>query len=81
MNLAVRERGCCLVALVAALVRRVSATWKANCCGWLTAAGGAELGDVDVSTRFGARKRVGPDGAPIARITLLLFSWDSLRKR
>jgi len=47
--MAVREQGCCLVALVAALVRRVSATWKGNCCGWLTAAGGAESGDVDVA--------------------------------
>ena len=25
-------------------------------------------GDVDVSACFGSRKRVGPDGAPIARI-------------
>ena len=30
-------------------------------------------GDVDVSACFGSRKRLGPDGAPIARIRTLLI--------
>ena len=64
-----------VVEALASLVSRVSAEiacdlelsdWPIGCdverSDWL------RRGDVDVSACFGSRKRIGPDGAPIARI-------------
>ena len=64
-----------LVSRVEGLVSRVSVemTWGRESSDWLRR-GDVERsdwlrrGDVDVSACFGSRKRLGPDGAPIARI-------------